>query len=532
MSKPQQAFPSPPSSASVHSNHGSFPNQASRAGNFSAYGGAQQGFQRSQPSRFGPASQGGGARGGFTGRSSGPRGDMSNRGGYQGGPSAHNLNSSASSFNNNQGAVPSSNPPPAALPQASYAFHPHHWVSFIAPPEVLSKCPQNSRLFIGNLASESTTKPAVAKIFAPYGNIVEIVLKGSYGFVQFESTRACEEARLNEQGKIVSGRRWDLKVAKDRRAERETGPSVKPKADTYLARLRARRAGSVSSDSSRSRSRSRSPSRSRSRSPRRSYNRRESSESDRRGFAQRQSKWGPAAGGTTNNNAPLNAAQQPTANAAVNPLTALGGLGNLPPETVIQLLQLLQQQQQQQQLQQLLQLAGGGNMLNAGVAPGAQVLPSPAVPAPSQTAAGSGFSGLLGNPALAGLLGQQQQSQHRGNTPGLPSTLPAQQQQASLMGQQGLLGLLGGAFSSQGQPNLSGQPQQGSQPQQQQGLLSMLNQLPGMPAASMPGVVTTSSAPHTNSHSNNGQPMPQPGQQQESVQDILQRLKMQMDSNK
>lgn len=42
-------------------------------------------------------------------------------------------------------------------------------------------------------------------MFAPYGNILEIVLKGSYGFVQFDNPEACRRAMENEAGRKVAG---------------------------------------------------------------------------------------------------------------------------------------------------------------------------------------------------------------------------------------------------------------------------------------------------------------------------------------
>ncbi|KAJ3149849.1 hypothetical protein HDU86_006805 [Geranomyces michiganensis] len=92
-------------------------------------------------------------------------------------------------------------PPP---PTATFDYHPTHWVTFQAPSDVISSMPPFSRLFLGNLASERTDRTELARIFAPYGNIAEIVLKGSFGFVQFDSPEACQRA-TSESGRKLAG---------------------------------------------------------------------------------------------------------------------------------------------------------------------------------------------------------------------------------------------------------------------------------------------------------------------------------------
>ncbi|KAI9095534.1 hypothetical protein DFS34DRAFT_180130 [Phlyctochytrium arcticum] len=107
-------------------------------------------------------------------------------------------------------------PPP---PDASFDFHPDHWVVFSGPPSLISQMPPNSRLFMGNLASERTDRRELARIFAVYGNIAEIVLKGSYGFIQFDSAESCGRAMQAESGRKVAGMSIDLKISRDRRKE-------------------------------------------------------------------------------------------------------------------------------------------------------------------------------------------------------------------------------------------------------------------------------------------------------------------------
>lgn len=70
--------------------------------------------------------------------------------------------------------------------------------------------PPNSRLFMGNLASERTHAQEIAQIFTQYGNILEISLKGSYGFVQFDNADSCRNAIVGENRRLVG----DLKLGK------------------------------------------------------------------------------------------------------------------------------------------------------------------------------------------------------------------------------------------------------------------------------------------------------------------------------
>ncbi|KAI8611591.1 hypothetical protein BC830DRAFT_1171755 [Chytriomyces sp. MP71] len=109
-------------------------------------------------------------------------------------------------------------------------FHPVFTVAFNSPPSVINHMPLNCRLFLGNLASERTDRFEIAAIFANYGNIVEISLKGSFGFVQYTDPGACTEAIRCEQGRIIGGAKIDLKVSRDkaifggRSDERERSP--------------------------------------------------------------------------------------------------------------------------------------------------------------------------------------------------------------------------------------------------------------------------------------------------------------------
>ncbi|KAK9704631.1 nuclear polyadenylated RNA-binding protein 3, partial [Basidiobolus ranarum] len=72
--------------------------------------------------------------------------------------------------------------------------------------------PFGSKLFIGNLASERTSKHELHKIFSVYGEIVDIMIKRSFGTVQFATTEACNDAISNENGRPIQGLRIDLRI--------------------------------------------------------------------------------------------------------------------------------------------------------------------------------------------------------------------------------------------------------------------------------------------------------------------------------
>ncbi|CAH1759056.1 23254_t:CDS:2 [Entrophospora sp. SA101] len=52
--------------------------------------------------------------------------------------------------------------------------------------------PPGSRLFLGNLSTHSTTKKELYDIFSPYGEIFEISIKNSFGFIQYDNTERLE----------------------------------------------------------------------------------------------------------------------------------------------------------------------------------------------------------------------------------------------------------------------------------------------------------------------------------------------------
>ncbi|KAI8913095.1 hypothetical protein DFJ77DRAFT_67694 [Powellomyces hirtus] len=152
---------------------------------------------------------------------SGPPNHNNRQGGGGGGPGGPNP--FRASNGPSPGPPPHSHPLPHSRreppPTATFDYHPVHWVAFAAPSNVISAMPPSSRLFMGNLASERTDKTELARIFAPYGNIAEIVLKGSFGFVQFDNPDACQRAMQHESGRKVAGMSMDLKISREKRKE-------------------------------------------------------------------------------------------------------------------------------------------------------------------------------------------------------------------------------------------------------------------------------------------------------------------------
>ncbi|KAJ8330760.1 hypothetical protein O5D80_001269 [Batrachochytrium dendrobatidis] len=109
--------------------------------------------------------------------------------------------------------------PVVAKPTASLSeFHPTHTVTFTPLPGVISKMPPNSRLFMGNLPSDKPTPKEFAQRFVPYGNIVEIMLKSTFGFIQFDNAESCQAAIEGENQNMMGDVRLDLKISRERGA--------------------------------------------------------------------------------------------------------------------------------------------------------------------------------------------------------------------------------------------------------------------------------------------------------------------------
>lgn len=75
-----------------------------------------------------------------------------------------------------------------------------------------------SRLFVGNLSIETTSKREIFFIFKKYGKLAQVSLKSTYGFVQFLTGRECKNAMEGEQGIEVGGRKFHLEVSKPQAA--------------------------------------------------------------------------------------------------------------------------------------------------------------------------------------------------------------------------------------------------------------------------------------------------------------------------
>ncbi|KAJ1565012.1 hypothetical protein HK096_005057, partial [Nowakowskiella sp. JEL0078] len=110
-----------------------------------------------------------------------------------------------------------------------HLFHPVHSVHFSSPLSAIAELPSGARLFLGNLASERTDRHEIASIFAKYGNICEISLKASFGFVQFDNPRSCHEAINGEKGRNVGGLNLDLKVSRDKPTQKQWEESMEKK---------------------------------------------------------------------------------------------------------------------------------------------------------------------------------------------------------------------------------------------------------------------------------------------------------------
>lgn len=67
----------------------------------------------------------------------------------------------------------------------------------------------NCRIFIGNLASECTSKSELRNIFSKYGTITEEpIIRRSFGFVQYEDEESAQKAIENENGRLIG----DMKI--------------------------------------------------------------------------------------------------------------------------------------------------------------------------------------------------------------------------------------------------------------------------------------------------------------------------------
>ncbi|KAK9236245.1 hypothetical protein V1525DRAFT_407455 [Lipomyces kononenkoae] len=83
------------------------------------------------------------------------------------------------------------------------------------------KFPLGSRLFIGNLPTDSINKRQLFRIFSKFGELAQISIKQAYGFVQFLKAEDCARAIESEQGTVVAGRKIHLEESKPQSAKRD-----------------------------------------------------------------------------------------------------------------------------------------------------------------------------------------------------------------------------------------------------------------------------------------------------------------------
>eukprot|EP00177_Eucheuma_denticulatum_P003564 GFKZ01006451.1.p1 GENE.GFKZ01006451.1~~GFKZ01006451.1.p1 ORF type:complete len:1099 (-),score=115.56 GFKZ01006451.1:882-4178(-) len=90
-------------------------------------------------------------------------------------------------------------------------------------PKTVRNRPENSRVFIGNLASENTTVKEIIDVFEKYGELIEEpVLRRSFGFVQYSSAESARRAVDAEQGRLIGGIGIDLSIADNREVKKGT----------------------------------------------------------------------------------------------------------------------------------------------------------------------------------------------------------------------------------------------------------------------------------------------------------------------
>lgn len=61
------------------------------------------------------------------------------------------------------------------------------------------------RIFVGNLASERTSREELTDVFSKYGKIVDIVIRKSFGFIQFDNPQSAQDAIKFENGRLLGG---------------------------------------------------------------------------------------------------------------------------------------------------------------------------------------------------------------------------------------------------------------------------------------------------------------------------------------
>ena len=98
--------------------------------------------------------------------------------------------------------------------------------------------PHNARLHIGNLVHYKVTRSELYNIFGKYGRVVELFVKRSYGFIQYETEKEARAAMASENNTMIKGRKVRVQMAKPlKRADPRCGDDrrLSPPRDTgYL----------------------------------------------------------------------------------------------------------------------------------------------------------------------------------------------------------------------------------------------------------------------------------------------------------
>ncbi|KAJ8610425.1 hypothetical protein MRB53_038587 [Persea americana] len=81
--------------------------------------------------------------------------------------------------------------------------------------------PVGSRLFIGNLSSDSVTKRDIFHVFHIYGKLAQISIKQAYGFVQFLVAPDAERAMAAEEGRDIRGKKIHIEVSHPQRSRNQ-----------------------------------------------------------------------------------------------------------------------------------------------------------------------------------------------------------------------------------------------------------------------------------------------------------------------
>lgn len=65
----------------------------------------------------------------------------------------------------------------------------------------------SSRIFVGHLQTDDTTKHELEEHFSKYGIVIGSLINRGFGFVQFEDDQSAQKAIQNEDGAMFKGRR-------------------------------------------------------------------------------------------------------------------------------------------------------------------------------------------------------------------------------------------------------------------------------------------------------------------------------------